>query len=98
MPQPESLLDTLGTGTQEADATVTIYHDGESIETLEITTETSDLLRQIDLNDQVHGGANEIRLEFEGTGIKKDIVSSFNRNAERSWYPSTPWATRRARS
>ena len=62
------LLRTLGGGQQEADATVTVSHDGEEIAALSITTETSDLLRTVDLVERVHPGSNEVALGFEGTG------------------------------
>lgn len=53
---------------QEADATVAVFHDDVLAQRFTITTENSDILRQIDLNDVAHAGSNAVRVEFSGTG------------------------------
>jgi len=62
------LLTTAGSGPQEADANVAVFHDDVLAQRFAITTESSDILRQIDLNDVAHAGANQVRVEFAGTG------------------------------
>jgi alpha-2-macroglobulin-like protein len=62
------LLRTLGGGQQEADATITVSHDGQEVAQITVTTETSDLLRMVDLAEYVHAGSNDVTVEFEGTG------------------------------
>lgn len=62
------MLDTLGNGQQEADATVRVHYGDQQVQELSINTANSDILRQVDLNSFVQPGANPVRLEFTGTG------------------------------
>jgi predicted transcriptional regulator len=63
-----ALLASLGTTAESTDATVTITINGEKAETIEITPETSDVMRLVDLGRFTQEGANTIELTFDGEG------------------------------
>ncbi|MGC8669166.1 MAG: MG2 domain-containing protein [Chthonomonadales bacterium] len=48
--------------------TVTVWANGVKVTSFQITPENNDVMRQIDLKDQMKGDRNEIELAFEGEG------------------------------
>lgn len=64
----KTLLASITGGSTPTNATVKISANGESSETIQITPENSDVLRQIDLSEFVKEGDNKIALDFSGEG------------------------------
>lgn len=48
--------------------TLTVVANGQKAATVAITPDDSDVMRQIDLKEQLRGGANDIKLEYTGDG------------------------------
>jgi uncharacterized protein YfaS (alpha-2-macroglobulin family) len=64
----KAMVAALGSSTEEVDGTITISLDGETVSTVRITPDDSDVMRLIDLKQHVHKGTNTVRLSFDGEG------------------------------
>jgi hypothetical protein len=64
----KSLLYASGKGGGGGKGTITILANGKPAGTLKITPEDSDVMRQVDLKEQLHPGANAVTLKYEGEG------------------------------
>ncbi|MGC9327432.1 MAG: hypothetical protein ACP5I1_07340, partial [Candidatus Hinthialibacter sp.] len=64
----KALINALGKQTQQCDATVLARVNGEEAARLEITPETSDIFRQLDLTKFAGQDVNQVEIDFEGEG------------------------------
>ncbi len=64
----KALLYASTQGAGSTKGTATVWANGTKVATIQITPENSDVMRQIDLKDQIKGDRNEIELAFEGEG------------------------------
>ena len=53
---------------EPTDATVTVSVDGGLVQTIDVTEENSDVMRQVDVTSLVGSGDHEIEIGFDGTG------------------------------
>lgn len=63
-----AFIELLQSSAEEVDAAVDVFLGDLLVETFEITPETSDLMRQVDLSDLTEEGRSQIRLELRGEG------------------------------
>jgi alpha-2-macroglobulin-like protein len=54
--------------TDISDATVTVLHNGNKVQTIKIDKSNSDVLQLVDLKDRTVAGPNDVTLAFEGKG------------------------------
>jgi len=59
---------SLGSRTEEVDATITVDMNGEQVSELEITPQDSDVMRLVDLGEQTKEGSNKMKLTLDGEG------------------------------
>ncbi|MBN2329514.1 MAG: hypothetical protein JXR73_20400, partial [Candidatus Omnitrophica bacterium] len=64
----KALINALGKQTQQCDAVVLVHVNGEEAARLEITPETSDIFRQLDLTEFAGQDVNQVEIDFEGEG------------------------------
>jgi hypothetical protein len=83
----KAMMEALGNQTEKTQAKVVVAINGETAETLDITPETSDVMRLVDLGDRTKGGDNTVSLRFEGEGsMLYQVVGRYY----------TPWKARPA--
>ncbi|MFQ6042913.1 MAG: alpha-2-macroglobulin family protein, partial [Candidatus Poribacteria bacterium] len=74
----KALLMSVGSATEEVDATVRILINGAEAERLRITPENSDVMRLVDLGQQTIEGVNTVGLKLEGEGsLMYQVVGKF---------------------
>jgi len=74
----KAFLMSIGSTTEEVDATVRILINGTEAEHLRITPENSDVMRLVDLGQQTIEGINTVGLKLEGEGsLMYQIVGKF---------------------
>lgn len=64
----KALMESLGSQTEEVDASIAVKLNGETVSTVDVTPADSDVMRLIDLGEQTREGANTVALELDGEG------------------------------
>ncbi len=64
----KALMLSLGSRTEEVDATITVALNGEAVEKFRVTPEDSDVMRLADLRGKLADGVNTVTLDIEGEG------------------------------
>ena len=64
----KALLMSIGSTTEEVDATISIVINGAEAERLRITSENSDVMRLVDLAQHTAEGVNTVQLKLDGKG------------------------------
>ncbi len=64
----KALLFASGSGTGGGKGKVTVFANGAKVTTIDITPEDSDVMRQIDLKENLKADRNDIKLTYEGEG------------------------------
>ncbi len=74
----KALLMSIGSTTEEVDATIRIVINGAEAERLRITSENSDVMRLVDLAQHTSEGVNTVQLKLDGKGsCMYQIVGKF---------------------
>ncbi len=86
----KAFLMSIGSTTEEVDASVKILINGTEAERLHITPENSDVMRLVDLGQQTIEGINTVGLKLEGEGsLMYQIVGKFYLPWEAGEKPAT---------
>ena len=86
----KTLLMSVGSATEEVDATVRILINSAEAERLRITPENSDVMRLVDLGQQTIEGVNTVQLKLEGEGgLMYQVVGKFYMPWETGEKPAT---------
>ena len=73
-----AFIELLESSVEEIDAAVDVFLGDLLVETFEITPETSDLMRQLDLSELTEEGTSQVRLELRGEGqIMYQVVGRY---------------------
>ncbi len=64
----KAMVTALGSMNEEADGEVTVEVNGKEAQRIRITSDNSDVMRQIDLTQYIREGDNQVNLSFTGKG------------------------------
>ena len=75
----KALINTLDGNPEETDATIRIFFDGETVETIKIDRTNGDVLQLVELNEYVGEGDLPVGIEMNGEGnLFYQIVSAYH--------------------